>query len=230
LVHCFGYVLNLGFRSGGGIGDAMNAVASNYKYYDGLWAVQFLFFLIVNIIFLNVIFGIIIDTFSYLRELQDMRDDDIANVCFVCGNSRFDFSKKNKDFQQHKDSEHDPWQYVAFLYHMNEIGETDLNGLETSAWNSFEKRETDWLPIGDTVYLNNIDEVDSMGKIEEKVSDIYQWLNLFQENYLETKGGMSKSIRNNKSKRTLMGFPPEKIQQIMEDGMPEEPQCENIKN
>jgi hypothetical protein len=67
---CFSYVLNYGFRNGGGIGDSMNAVGTDYKDYDELWTVQFFFFLIVNIIFLNVIFGIIIDTFSNLREMQ----------------------------------------------------------------------------------------------------------------------------------------------------------------
>ena len=44
---------------------------------------QLVFFLIINIIFLNVIFGIIIDTFSQLRAEQDAKELDKKNVCFV---------------------------------------------------------------------------------------------------------------------------------------------------
>jgi hypothetical protein len=167
----------------------MNAVGTDYKDYGGLWTVQFFFFLIVNIIFLNVIFGIIIDTFSNLREMQGHRDIDIANVCFVCGHTRFDFSKKNKDFEDHKKQEHDPWQYVAFLYHMSKKGDTELNGLETAAWGNYENRETDWLPIGNTLYLNDEDVVDKLTTIEDAVIEIKEWLGLFQEKYLDAKRG-----------------------------------------
>jgi hypothetical protein len=167
----------------------MNAVGTDYKDYGGLWTVQFFFFLIVNIIFLNVIFGIIIDTFSNLREMQGHRDIDIANVCFVCGHSRFDFSKKNKDFEDHKKQEHDPWQYVAFLYHMSKKGDTELNGLETAAWGNYENRETDWLPIGNTLYLNDEYVVDKLTTIEDAVIEIKEWLGLFQEKYLDAKRG-----------------------------------------
>lgn len=32
--------------------------------------------------------GIIIDSYTYFRELTEARDEDMNNVCFICGNER----------------------------------------------------------------------------------------------------------------------------------------------
>jgi hypothetical protein len=65
LLHCFQAVTGLGMRNGGGIGD--------YYQYEGnangwRFVLDFTFYLIVLVVLLNIIFGIIIDTFSELRE------------------------------------------------------------------------------------------------------------------------------------------------------------------
>ena len=39
-------------------------------------------------ILLNVIFGIIIDTFAELREKSSMQYEDMKNVCYICGLKR----------------------------------------------------------------------------------------------------------------------------------------------
>lgn len=41
-------------------------------------------FIIINIMLLNIIFGIIIDTFAVLRDEKNTIEDDKKNVCFVC--------------------------------------------------------------------------------------------------------------------------------------------------
>lgn len=41
-------------------------------------------FMIINIILLNIIFGIIIDTFAELRKVKTQIEDNKANVCFIC--------------------------------------------------------------------------------------------------------------------------------------------------
>lgn len=42
------------------------------------------FFLLIVTILLNIIFGIIIDTFAQLREISKNRDYDQKNFCFIC--------------------------------------------------------------------------------------------------------------------------------------------------
>lgn len=48
-----------------------------------------LFFFIVIIIVLNLIFGVIIDTFADLRSEKQQREEILKNSCFICGNNCF---------------------------------------------------------------------------------------------------------------------------------------------
>ena len=44
-----------------------------------------LFFFIVIIIVLNLIFGVIIDTFADLRSENQTKEEILKNSCFICG-------------------------------------------------------------------------------------------------------------------------------------------------
>ena len=46
------------------------------------------FFFLIIIIWMNIIFGIIIDTFAALRDEKNMKDNDEHNKCFICGIDR----------------------------------------------------------------------------------------------------------------------------------------------
>lgn len=69
LKSCYFTTLNWGLRLGGGIAELMTVadVESKSVNFYGKLLFDLGFFLLVNIISLNVIFGIIIDTFSELR-------------------------------------------------------------------------------------------------------------------------------------------------------------------
>ncbi|VDP27681.1 unnamed protein product [Echinostoma caproni] len=43
------------------------------------------FFIIVIIIIMNVIFGVIVDTFAALRQEKQDREELVRNNCCVCG-------------------------------------------------------------------------------------------------------------------------------------------------
>lgn len=45
------------------------------------------FFLVIVIIIQNLVFGVIIDTFSDLRAEKNKDEDMIKNTCFICGQS-----------------------------------------------------------------------------------------------------------------------------------------------
>jgi hypothetical protein len=42
------------------------------------------FFILITIVGLNVVFGIIVDTFSELRKELNTIEDAVKNECFVC--------------------------------------------------------------------------------------------------------------------------------------------------
>lgn len=46
-----------------------------------------LFFFVVIIIVLNLIFGVIIDTFADLRSEKQNKEEILKNTCFICGMS-----------------------------------------------------------------------------------------------------------------------------------------------
>ena len=79
LYNCFFFVTNWGLRNGGGIGDSMTMEAVSNRFYPkSIFDVSF--FMVVNVISLNIIFGIIIDTFSQLRDEQGERSNPIESL------------------------------------------------------------------------------------------------------------------------------------------------------
>ena len=72
LYTCFFFVLNYGFRNGGGMAESLNDLDPAKKF-AGRTIFDISFFMLINVISLNIIFGIIIDTFSQLRDAQNER-------------------------------------------------------------------------------------------------------------------------------------------------------------
>ena len=50
-----------------------------------------LFFFVVIIIVLNLIFGVIIETFADLRSEKQQKEEILKNTCFTCGLDRSQF-------------------------------------------------------------------------------------------------------------------------------------------
>ena len=94
LLHCFLTSLNYGLRFGGGIAEintTTTASWNNSNYYMKFFF-DIAFFLLITTIILNVVFGIIIDSFAQLREQSAFTAEDIKNVCFLCGLDRYTVS------------------------------------------------------------------------------------------------------------------------------------------
>lgn len=52
------------------------------------------FFIVILTIGLNVIFGIIVDTFRQLRDAKWRIEQDIETKCFSCGRDSYEFEQK----------------------------------------------------------------------------------------------------------------------------------------
>jgi len=71
--------------------------------------------------------------------------------CFICNNESTEFTKQGISFEQHRKSEHNEWDYVLFLTHLNEISQSDLNGTESYVFDKIsDSKDIDisWIPIG----------------------------------------------------------------------------------
>jgi inositol 1,4,5-triphosphate receptor type 1 len=86
LIMCIITTLNQGLRNGGGIGDVLRSPSSVEPLFVARVIYDLLFFFIVIIIILNLIFGVIIDTFADLRSEKQQKEEILKNTCFICGN------------------------------------------------------------------------------------------------------------------------------------------------
>ena len=151
LLHCFLSTFNYGLRTGGGMGEflpAETAAEYNRQAYNIRFFFDVSFFLLVITILLNVIFGIIIDTFAELREKSSMQLDDMKNVCYICGLNRQTLDRDTEEgFEIHNSEDHEVWNYVYFLIHLQIKDKSDMNGVETYIKDKFENQETSWFPL-----------------------------------------------------------------------------------
>merc|ERR1719498_406837 len=112
LWNCMKVTLDYGMRLSGGVGDAMTHTL------DERMVVDLLYFLIILVVLLNIIFGIIIDTFSSLRADKVEKMDDMRGVCFICGHKKIRFDRASDEpggFKRHYKNDHNVWDYLAFV-------------------------------------------------------------------------------------------------------------------
>ena len=107
----------------------------NRKFYYARLVFEITFFLVINVVLLNIIFGIIIDTFAELREKNNQFEFDSKNVCFVCNLEKYKFEKVGIRFKKHTSLEHNIWDYVNFLIFMKNKTLKDCNGIELELLN-----------------------------------------------------------------------------------------------
>ena len=87
MMHCFLSTINYGLRGGGGIGEFLptqTSVEANAQGFYFRSAYDLSFFLLIVTILLNIIFGIIIDTFAQLRDENASRLRNEKTLCFIC--------------------------------------------------------------------------------------------------------------------------------------------------
>lgn len=151
LMTCFIECLNYGMRNGGGVGDSM--FAYNYDFHPGDWAARaildLLFFVIVNIILLNVVFGVIIDKFGEFRDEKMERMDDKDNVCYICGKDRPAISQYI-DYDHHTTQQHYIRDYWYYILHLKKMDPREMNGLQhyVARYLALDTPSFDWFPIG----------------------------------------------------------------------------------
>ncbi|ELU03897.1 hypothetical protein CAPTEDRAFT_143471, partial [Capitella teleta] len=88
---------------------------------------QVTFFICITTIGLNIIFGIIVDTFSELRDLKWTAESDMRDTCFICSRKSYDFEHHAQGFSHHVKEEHNMWAYIFFLIHLDDTKPNDYN-------------------------------------------------------------------------------------------------------
>lgn len=138
LIMCIITTLNNGLRNGGGIGDVLRKPSSSEPLFMFRVVYDLLFFFIVIIITLNLIFGVIIDTFGDLRQEKQEKDYTLRNTCFICGLDRSKFDNKTVTFDEHTKLEHNMWHYLYFLILIKVKDKTEFTGPESFVYSCIQ--------------------------------------------------------------------------------------------
>ncbi len=147
VTQCFVSFFNHGIRNGGGLADMMpKEPFSDTPGYTGRYLIDMLFFILVILLILNMINGIIINTFSQLREEQEVKEADINNNCFICNLTRNTFQKKKIYFDTHANKQHYIRDYLLYLISIKLKPEKDLDPDETRIAEALKLNDVSFFP------------------------------------------------------------------------------------
>jgi hypothetical protein len=181
--------MSYGVRSPGGIGDLMTHTLNSRYILD------LLFFLLVLIVLLNIIFGIIIDTFGELRAKKLERQKDTVERCFTCGIDKQVFDRASKlpnGFKTHITNDHNMWNYLYFMIYIWEQDKDDDDGLEQYVRRCVAVNDIQWFPMNKAMRLrqakSNEESIheDIFEKIQSVESVLNQRLHQIQSEISET--------------------------------------------
>jgi len=105
-----------------------------------------MFFIVLILILLNIIFGIIIDTFAELSEEQRKMEHDKHEKCFICGESKANLEKKSIDFHKHIQEEHSIWNYVDYLIMLKFVDAQETNAINSYVIEMVNDKKIAWFP------------------------------------------------------------------------------------
>lgn len=125
-----------------------------------------IFYITVILLIMNMVNGIIISTFSQIREEFENKEKDKEDVCFICSRERSTFEKKKRSFDIHIKSEHNQDNYINFLVTLLLTKTTDMNSDQSYIYECFMNKDIALFPVEKTTFLPNDDEEE-----EEEKSD-----------------------------------------------------------
>lgn len=195
MIMCIKTTFDQGIKNGGGIGQYLdqnlisNASLVVQNNYDIVTRFMFddLFNIIIMIIMLNIIQGIIIDTFALLREESDKNTLDRETKCFICGREKEYIERcTNRPFRYHCVYEHNEWNYIYFLAYLKKKASTEHTGIESKISELVEKKEISWIPQQQGLTLKDDDQTEEL-QLYEKMDNITGTYETLQKEMKELK-------------------------------------------
>lgn len=131
---------------------------------------------------LNLVFGVIIDTFGDLRAERNEKVNQLRNNCFICGLGRERFDNKIITFEEHRKNEHNLYHYLYFIVWLQIKDETEFTGPESYVANCIKDHRSDWFPRMQAMSLaEDNQEAEQKDDINEIFDSLNRLLNTVEE-------------------------------------------------
>ena len=104
---------------------------------------------------LNIINGIIVDTFQALREQNNAKEDVRTNVCYICSIKRSKFEVKGLNFAEHQGADHNILNYFHYIIKIQKVDEHDLNSMDFQVLMFIKEFRTDFFPVKKSISLTS---------------------------------------------------------------------------
>ena len=167
MLRCFIFTVTSGLRAGGGIGELIQ----NPTWGSELHAIRVVydmsFYILVTVIFMNIVFGIIVDTFGELRQKREGREQEMRTHCFICNVASSEFDKRADGFSNHVSRDHNMWNYMFFVFYIANKPRDDLTGQESFVYNCLVQNDLRFIPVNTSLALTQDHlpgVIDSKGK------------------------------------------------------------------
>ncbi|RXN34350.1 inositol 1,4,5-trisphosphate receptor type 1 isoform X5 [Labeo rohita] len=209
LLMCIVTVLSHGLRSGGGVGDVLRKPSKEEPLFAARVIYDLLFFFMVIIIVLNLIFGVIIDTFADLRSEKQKKEEVLKTTCFICGLERDKFDNKTVTFEEHIKVEHNMWHYLFFIVLVKVKDSTEFTGPESYVAEMIREHNLDWFPRMRAMSLVSSDaegEQNEIRNLQEKLESTMKLVSNLSGQLTELKEQMTEQ-RKQKQRIGLLGHP-----------------------
>uniref|UniRef100_A0A8C1YAH0 Inositol 1,4,5-trisphosphate receptor n=1 Tax=Cyprinus carpio TaxID=7962 RepID=A0A8C1YAH0_CYPCA len=196
LLMCIVTVLSHGLRSGGGVGDVLRKPSKEEPLFAARVIYDLLFFFMVIIIVLNLIFGVIIDTFADLRSEKQKKEEVLKTTCFICGLERDKFDNKTVTFEEHIKVEHNMWHYLFFIVLVKVKDSTEFTGPESL----IIEHNLDWFPRMRAMSLVSSDaegEQNEIRNLQEKLESTMKLVTNLSCQLTELKEQVSENLHYN---------------------------------
>lgn len=98
---------------------------------------------------INIVAGIIIDTFGTLREELSKYNYDLQNYCFICGFDAETIEKSSRNqrgFGHHIKQEHYMWNYLFYIAYIKNKDSTEFTGIESYVAEKMALDDISWFP------------------------------------------------------------------------------------
>lgn len=139
------------------------------------------FYIIISTIGLNIVFGIIVDSFSELRDDRYHIVEDMQGVCSICGLPSDEFERNSTGFRHHVKKEHNMWAYILYCLYLSEKDRTEYSAFEAYVADLIAKEDHSWFPVNRSLALSENEEDPEQSNEARIIKTLDLLVSMFQE-------------------------------------------------